>query len=182
MNLIVTLCLICIFIEIYHVCYHDYIYNQIFNPMSKRHEMIKAYQDLWRSHVKFVKGYRDNKKKEEISLEDIEAIQKLTQFTEHFGTKSSFFKKEFVDYFGSLMVGKFVLQQFIEIAYAIIIIIIALNLPIGIGLLFYIFMILISYFAQQNEKANAEDKIKYLYIADTIICITVYFVIIFAYC
>ena len=150
-------------------------------PMTKRYEMIKAYQDLWCNHLKFMQKFIEYKKKEEITLEDINAIEKLSAFTDHFGTKSGYFKKEFIEYFGMEMIGKYVFHQFIELVYWITITVMAFNLPTGIGILFYIFMMILSYLTQKNEKASAENKIRYLYIADTLICVVVYIMIIFAY-
>ena len=180
MNLIVTLCFICIIIELYHVCYHDYIYN-LFNPMSKRYELVKSYQDLWSKHLKFMEKFLENKETKDMTMDDIHAIEKLSDFIKHFGTKTEYFRKEFAEYFGVKMLTEYVIQQFIEITYSIIVIAIAFMLPSGIGIVFYIFMILISYFAQKNEKAKPENKIRYLYIADTLICLTVYLIIICAY-
>jgi len=163
-----VLLIICILIEVYHVCLHDYI-QTISKPILERHKWADAYKNMTESVMTLSESISKNPDLNKhldinillLMLKGISAIGGPTRF------RDSVFKE-----IPPKQLGMFILLQLVELIYWVISFILACILPHGTGFIMFLTLMLLSWIQSKNNKAK--NPIKYWYLADSLICNTMF--------
>ncbi len=162
------LLIVCILIEVYHVCCHDYILS-ISQPIREKHKWIDAYKHVTEGIVTLSESISENPElNQHLS---IDLLLDMLKCIKEIGGPTRF-RDNVMQTVPLKQIGIFLASQLIEMVYWVISFILACILPPFVGTPMFIFLMILSWLHQKNDKSK--NPIKYWYLADSFICITMY--------
>lgn len=166
------LLLTCIIIEIYHVFGYDYTAS-IVKPITERHKWADAYKNITNGIVTLSEAMDSNPAELNQHI-NIDSLLTMLKCINKVGGPTSFRDSVFRP-IPLKQMAIFLGLQLIEVVYWIIAFILACILPYGTGVVMFIGLMALSWIQDKNNKSK--NKIKYWYLADSMICIAMYLVL-----
>lgn len=171
MNTIQTLTCICIFIELYHVCFYDWA-RLAYTSVTYKYNWIKAYRKMYNSYFEYSSLYTKQNSEIEYIIPATSELLKIIESLKTIGTPTEV-QDKVLKTCSRKELSNFLLQQAIELVYWIISIALIFIMPNYLGLLLFIIITLLGRISQKYPS-------KILHITDSGICILLFmFVVIF---
>jgi hypothetical protein len=165
---------ICILIEVYHVVCHDYL-KSISQPIIKRHKWAEAYKNITDGVTTLCEEVSENP---DLSKHiSIDALLTMLKRINEIGGPTRFRHNTMED-ISLKHIGIFLASQCVEIVYWIISFVLACILPPNYGFGMFVALMILSWIHTKNDKSK--NPIQYWYLADSLICNTMFIALMFA--
>lgn len=187
MNTIVILSFICIFIEICHVSFYNTI-RPIMRKINHMYKQTKKQQNAYEALEVFRDAIRDDEYLQEavfgttdVAPDALDIIQGLLGcMREPYPARHKYIGVAGIT---TKDMGMYLLEYIIDLTYWIISFVLMFIMPGFSGVIVFVVLAILSKLDSINDKRIAEGKeaVRYYYLADALICITMFIIVILLY-